>query len=223
MKDEAPQGGPAKELPDHTSIHVQRAIGGQRESVAWVVAHFQPLVEAQVRLRLDRHGSSQDVEDLVAELWLVVLRRLSELQPRDGRYAPVLVRFLGTTTLQLCNNFLRKQIRRGRTGAGTEKACKDGSTSPPEFGGLPADTTGVVSQVFLLEVRDQIRRCLEELTPAKRDVLVLRIMEQRTNQEIAAILKLEPNTVAVRYRRALEDVRARLPAGVFDDLWEATR
>jgi RNA polymerase sigma factor (sigma-70 family) len=99
----------------------------------------------------------------------------------------------------------------------------DGSSSPPLFDGLPGDTTGVVSQVFLLEVRDKIRRCLEELTPAKRDVLVLRIMEQRTNQEIAEILGLEPNTVAVRYKRALEDLRTLLPTGVFDDLWEATR
>ena len=210
------------ETPDHTSIHVQRAIQGERESVAWVIAHFQPLVEAQVRLRLGPHGKSHDVEDLVSELWLVVLRRLCDLVPRNQRYAPVLVRFLGTTTLQLCNNFLRKRIRRGQSGDGVGKANPDGSTSPPEFADFQRDETGVVSQVSLLEVREQIRRCLEELTPAKRDVLVLRIMEQRTNQEIAEILKLEPNTVAVRYRRALEDVRARLPPGVFDDLWEAS-
>jgi RNA polymerase sigma-70 factor (ECF subfamily) len=209
--------------PDATSIHVQRAIGGERESVAWVVAHFQPLVEAQVRLRLGPHGSPQDVEDLVAELWLVVLRRLGELEPRGGRYAPVLARFLGTTALQLCNNHLRKRIRRGRTASAPKPRAGDGSSSPPVFDGLPGDTTGVVSQVALLEVRDRIRRCLEELTPAKRDVLVLRIMEQRTNQEIAEILGLEPNTVAVRYKRALEDLRALLPAGVFDGLWEATR
>jgi len=206
--------------PDNTSLHVQRAVNGERESVAWVVARFQPLVEAQVRLRLGPYGSRQDVEDLVAELWLVVLRRIGELKPRDGRNAPVLVRFLGTTALQLCNNHLRKRIRRGRA---AEMPARDGSTSAPEFGGLPAESTGVVSQVFLLEVRDHIRRCLEELAPAKRDVLVLRIMEQRSNQEIAEILKLEPNTVAVRYHRALEDLRRRLPDGVFDDLWEARR
>lgn len=211
------------EIPDHTSIRVQRAIQGDRESVAWVIAHFQPLVEAQVRLRLGSHASPQDVEDLVSELWLVVLRRLNELRPREGRHAPVLVRFLGTTTLQLCNNFLRKRIRRGRNLAELGKPQGDGSSSPPSFDGFTRDTTGVVSQVSLREVHDQIRRCMEELPPAKRDVLVLRIMEQRTNQEIAEILKLEPNTVAVRYRRALEEIRGRLPAGVFDDLWEATR
>ena len=214
---------PPRAVADHTSIHVQRAVQGELESVAWIVAHFQPLVEAQVRLRLGRHSTPEDVEDLVAELWLVVLRRLGELHPREGRYAPVLVRFLGTTGLQLCNNFLRKRIRRGRNIAAAQKPMGDGSNSPSEFDGFSRDSTGVVSQVFLLEVRDQIRRCLEELTPAKRDVLVLRIMEQRTNQEIAEILKIEPNTVAVRYRRALEDVRGRLQAGVFDDLREATR
>ena len=223
MNDKEPQGTPASELPDHTSIHVQRAIQGERESVAWVIAHFQPLVEAQVRLRLGPHGSPQDVEDLVADLWLVVLRRLGDLEPRNRRFAPVLVCFLGTTTLQLCNNFLRKRIRRGQGTNGAERTNSGGSSSAPEFFAFQHDTAGVVSQVSFLEVRDQIRRCLEELPPGKRDVLVLRIMEQRTNQEIAEILKIEPNTVAVRYRRALEDVRERLPACVFDDLWEATR
>ena len=222
MNDDDPLAS-SDRAPDHTSVHVQRAIHGERESVAWLVAHFQPLVEAQVRLRLGRHASPEDVEDLVAELWLVALRRLADIQPRNGRHAPVLVRFLGTTTLQICNNFLRKRIRRGVTGATPGKSTHDASESRPQFDAFPRDSTGVVSQVFLLEVRDRIRRCLEELTPAKRDVLVLRIMEQRTNQEIAEILKLEPNTVAVRYRRALEDMRTRLPAGVFDDLWEATR
>jgi RNA polymerase sigma factor (sigma-70 family) len=204
---------------DATSIHVQRAIQGERESVAWIVAHFQPLVEAQVALRLGPHGNSQDVEDLVADLWLVVLRRLGEIQAREGRHAPVLVRFLGTTALQLCNNYLRKRIRRGRL----VEPGRGASPVPSELDGFAGETTGVVSRVFLLEVSDQIRRCLNELTPGKRDVLVLRIMEQRTNQEIAEILALEPNTVAVRYRRALADVRDRLPRGVFDDLWQARR
>ncbi len=210
-------------MRDQTSIHVQRAVQGEGESVAWVVAHFQPLVEAQIRLRLGRHSTPEDVEDLVAELWLVVLRRLSELHPREGRYAPVLVRFLGTTGLQLCNNFLRKRIRRGRHVAAAQPRMGNDSNDASEFDRLGRDTAGVISQIFLLEVRDQIRRSLEELTPAKRDVLVLRIMEQRTNQEIAEILKIEPNTVAARYRRALEDMRKHLPPGVFDDLWEATR
>jgi len=212
------QDGGAKVATDRTSIHVQRAIGGDRESAAWVISHFQPLVEAQVRLRLGRNGGHEDVEDLVEDLWLVTLRRLPELRPRNGRYAPVLIRFLGTSALQLCNNFLRRRIRHGKGDAPRDR--KERSPVPDDFA---RESRGVLSRAVLSDLCAKIERCLAGLEPAKRDVLVLRIMEQRTNQEIAEILRIEPNTVAVRYKRALEDVRERLPAGVFEDLWEAWR
>ena len=202
--------------PDPTSIHVQHAIEGKQESAAWVISHFQPFVEAQVRVRLGSSGRQEDVEDLANELWLVTLRRLPELQPREGRYAPVLVKFLGTTALQLCNNFLRSRIRRGMKRGNSPS---DGGSA--ELDDFARSTRGIVARAALSDVRAQVERCLAELTPAKRDVLVLRIMEQRTNQEIAEILGLEPNTVAVRYKRALEDVRKCLPADVFEDLWDA--
>ncbi len=62
---------------------------------------------------------------------------------------------------------------------------------------------------------------LDELSADKRDVLVLRLMEHRTNAEIAEILGLQPNTVAVRYRRALEELRQRLPTSLYADVWGA--
>lgn len=59
----------------------------------------------------------------------------------------------------------------------------------------------------------------EELGEEKRQVLVLRLMKHRTNLEIAELLELEPNTVAVRYRRALDELRALLPESVFSEIW----
>ena len=96
---------------DLTSFHAQRAAQGERESLAWLVAHFQPLVAAQVRMRLGARARPEDVEDVCSEVWLVLVRRMNTLAPRDGRWAPVVARFLGTTALQLCNNHLRSRLR----------------------------------------------------------------------------------------------------------------
>jgi len=204
--------------PDQTSIHVQRAIEGDPQSIGWVIAHFQPFCKVQIRLRLGAHGRPEDVDDLLSELWLLTLRRLPELRPREGRYAPVLVRFLGTAALNLCNNFLRGKIRHRAGWATGEQRRAMGSADE-----IADETRGVVSRAIVAEVQEQIERCLMGLDGAKRDILVLRLMEQRSNKEIAAALHIEPNTVAVRYRRALEELRKGLPTELFQELWPARR
>jgi len=196
---------------DLTSIYVQGAIGGDAESVEWIVSHFQPLIEAQVRLRLRGLGSEQDVEDIASEVWLVTLRRLRDLRPREGRHAPVLVKFLGTTALQVTNNFLRKRIHRVSGQA-------DDDSGPGGIDQLPAETIGIVSRVVNRELQSVIAKGLAGLAEDKRNVLVLRLMERLSNQEIAQLLDVPPNTVAVRYRRALSELRERLPGELFSEL-----
>jgi RNA polymerase sigma factor (sigma-70 family) len=202
---------------DNTSIFVNRAVGGEAEGIEWIVERFQPLVRAQVRIRLRGRGTSQDVEDLANDVWLVTLSNLSRLEAREGRMAPVLVRYLGTTVLRTCNNFLRRSARLGPRGAG-RTSDEDGEDRPRGVSILPAETIGVLTRVARKDQGLLAQGYLDGLAPDKRDVLVLRIMEQRSNQEIAELLELQPNTVAVRYKRALEELRRVLPSEVLEDL-----
>ena len=202
-------------MSDNTSIHVVRAIAGDHDSVGWLITHFRGLVEAQVRMRLRGHGRPQDVEDLAADVWVIALQRLPDLLPRGQRHAPVLVRFLGTTVLGVCNNFLRSHAR--QAGHLPRAAAADGTAADP-LDQLAERTRGVVSRVLQREHGSLVDRCLRELPADKRDVLVLRLMEHRDNREIGALLGLPPNTVAVRYRRALEELRARLPRPLYAEL-----
>lgn len=50
-------------------------------------------------------------------------------------------------------------------------------------------------------------RCLAELPPPQREVIVLKLWHDHTFAEIAEILDLSPNTVAGRYRYGLEKLR----------------
>lgn len=61
---------------------------------------------------------------------------------------------------------------------------------------------------------DLVLRCLATLPPPQRAVLVLRYFEQRSEAEIAAILRCSPGTVKSRTARALAALRA---AGVPTD------
>lgn len=199
-----------------TSILVQRAIDGDRESLERVVAHMTPFVEAQVRFRLGKLARNRsDVEDLVAEVWTVVLRKLPTLRPRDGRYAPVLSKYLATASSHLCNNFLRRSMLRKATPIAGPNSSEEGVRADH----LARETRSVVTRVCQTEVTGMIREALERLPEDKRQILILRLMEYRSNVEIAELLEMVPNSVAVKYARALEELRQRLPKSVFQEVW----
>ena len=81
--------------PDLTTQHVRRATNGDGASLSWVFERFSPLLLSQARFRLGPVLSARiDAEDVVAEAWLTALGKLGDLTPRDGRYTPVLLRFL---------------------------------------------------------------------------------------------------------------------------------
>lgn len=60
------------------------------------------------------------------------------------------------------------------------------------------------SRVDAEELRQQVRRAVRRLPPSQAEVVVLRIWEEMTFLEIATVLGQSPNTVASRYRYALE-------------------
>ena len=88
------------------------ALAGEQASLAWVVAHFTPFLRLQAGYRIQggmrRH---HDPDDIVDEVWMIVLPRLAELQERDGHCTPVLMKFLATTLLHRVNNHLTRYLR----------------------------------------------------------------------------------------------------------------
>lgn len=61
-------------------------------------------------------------------------------------------------------------------------------------------------------------RCLEDLPPDQREVIVLKIWHEYTFEEIGALLELSPNTVAGRYRYGVKKLRACLTAADYEQL-----
>ena len=55
-------------------------------------------------------------------------------------------------------------------------------------------------------------RCLSQLPPEQREVIVLKIWQQLTFENIAELLEMSPNTVAGRYRYGIQKIRACLSA-----------
>jgi RNA polymerase sigma factor (sigma-70 family) len=199
-----------------TTLHVRRARQGDSESLAWVVHRLAPLLLAQATWRLGpRLRRLYEPADLVNDAWLVTLDRLRDLPERDGRYTPVLLRFLSTTLLHRINNLVRKHIRGG---VEEERAVAAPATAPIEE--IPAATRGAVTRAMQDEVRGIVRSCLDELEDRDREILILRGVEQHPNQTVALLLGLTPQGATMRYQRALARLRERLPGSVFEELDE---
>jgi RNA polymerase sigma-70 factor (ECF subfamily) len=59
-------------------------------------------------------------------------------------------------------------------------------------------------------------RSLEELPVEQREVIVLKIWNQFTFEEIGGLLEISPNTVAGRYRYGLQKIKSKLEGVVYE-------
>jgi RNA polymerase sigma-70 factor, ECF subfamily len=204
----------AERESDQTTLHVRRATAGDFGALEWVVERFSPLLLAQARFRVSKAlRRVADPEDLVQETWAATLPKLASLRPREGRLTPVLLAFLSTTLLQRCATLLARTARRRRLG-GAEGRDEETATIADL---LPSEASGVVTRACRAETRGVVLRAIEALDENDREVLILRGVERTPNQDVAALLGVPPNTIAVRYRRALERLKRVVP----DDLYEA--
>lgn len=197
---------------NETSLHLRRARAGDAEAAGWLIARLHPLLLAQARLRLSGRLAAQcDPEDLVADAWVVALPRLATLPERDDRATPVLLRFLGTTLVQLANNLARKAARRA-IGPGPREAEERPEDAAPD------PTRGVVTRAVRRETGGRALAELDALDPIDREIVILRGVEQVPGAEVAARMGISANAVSLRYRRALTRLRERLAGAVFDEL-----
>ena len=197
---------------DATSIHARRAGTGDGASIAWIIERFTPLLLAQARYRLGpglRHV--HDPADLVNDVWAIAIRRLPEIELEQSRAAATLVRFLSTTLLNHFRNLLKRHLRaRRRLGRQVEDDAG--------LDDLPAETSGIVTRAVRSEVRGRIAEALAMLDALDREIVLLRGVEQASARDVGAVLGMAPNTVTVRYRRALKKLRGLLGESIFDEL-----
>lgn len=188
---------------------MRQARAGDSKSIAWLVGRFALLLKEQAKYRLrDLPPGIYDPEDLVQDAWLAALPRLPGLPSRDQRYTPVLMRFLSTALLNRSNTLLQKHLQ----GKPLRESLSDVGSQ------LVDHATQALSRTLRSEASEALTKVLDELPVLDREIVVLRGIEQNRNETVAKLLELKPNTVAVRYRRALERLRRRLTGSVFDEL-----
>lgn len=197
-----------------TSIHVKRAVGGDQQSLEWVITRFTPFLLSQAEYRLGGLRLSVDPQDVVSEVWLVALNRLKDLRPRDERFTPVLMKFLSTTLLYRVNNLIHKHLSTSKR----QRSAPRDTVGEEHLSWFQAETGEVVNGIVEKESQGVVLKALKSMEDEDREIIVLRVIEQMQNQEAADVLGLKANTAAVRFRRALEKLREKVPASALEDL-----
>jgi RNA polymerase sigma-70 factor, ECF subfamily len=140
-----------------------------------------------------------DVEDAVQDVFVVLHRRLHELE------AGVALRYwLRSVTFRVCSNHRRKL-----------------SVHWPRSRGEPIDPDSLHDVLHRLpdearalsEARQALARALSRLDGEKLEVFVLTELEERTASEIAELTQTSPNTVASRLRAARKRIAHVIRAG----------
>ncbi len=213
MNQPGPGGG------DQTTRHVRSAVVGDPEATAWIVERFSPPLRQMILRRLGPSGEAgldSAVEDVVADVWLWALPRLGNIRPseRDGRYTPALMKYLAMRALGAANDLLERRLRRGRR----EEPLKDDAAALESEQPLVRAVRDAMSEASARELRAKFDAALAALDAESREVVILRGFEGLSNVEAAEELGQKPNTVAQRFKRALERLRKLLPASIFDEL-----
>jgi RNA polymerase sigma-70 factor (ECF subfamily) len=184
------------------------------QAVVQLFDHYRPRLSRMVVLRLDmRVAGKVDVEDVLQDAFLEANRRTRDFL--DHPSVPFFV-WLRQITSQVLIDIhrrylgaemrdVKREVSLERWGVGSTSSARllaqlvDSLTSPSQF---------AVRNETVMELRDALQRLKE----TDREVLVLRHLEELSNDEVADVLGIDKCAASKRYVRALERLKDAMSA-----------
>jgi RNA polymerase sigma-70 factor (ECF subfamily) len=186
---------------------LQQVQSGDRSGIHRLFEQYRPLLRAFVRQHLDnRMAARLDASDIVQEAQLEAFHRLPDYLER--RPMPFRLWLLRTTweRLRKIRRFHLSAQRRTANREWPLSACSSNASDRE----LRADDTSPSAGAQRCELTSRVHDELRQLSPADRDLLVMRLQQELSNAEAACRLGIAPETAKKRYARALRRLRDRL-------------
>ncbi len=149
---------------------------GDKDAFAGLIERYQ----APLRYFISRLSANPETaEDIFQDTWLTVIRRIHTLKKIDA---------FSTWLYRIARNKVYQQFRRKRK-----------LSELNENIAVPNDTE---NDIFSPEDAAKIHRCLKELLPEYREVLMLRFLEQMSYEQISQVINCRLGTVKSRIHYA---------------------
>ncbi len=157
-------------------VLVLRCQIGDKDAFTELIERYQ----APLRYFISRLSANPETaEDIFQDTWLTVIRRIHTLKKIDA---------FSTWLYRIARNKVYQQFRKKR-----KLSELNGSIA------VPNDTE---NDVFSTEDAAKIHRCLKELLPEYKEVLMLRFLEQMSYEQISQVINCRLGTVKSRIHYA---------------------
>ena len=179
---------------------LEAAQHGDREAISSLLARHQAQIY-RFGLKLCRHPD--DAKDVLQETMLSAARNLPGFRGQAS---------LSTWLYTIARSFCAKRRRRSKFAPEAELSLEHPALAAEQ---LPDHVTLEPEAALAAKQRARaLRDAVDTLSPAYKDVLVLRDMEGLTANEVAEVLGVRVEAVKSRLHRARKAVRERLMASV---------
>ena len=149
---------------------------GDKDALAGLIERY----EAPLRYFISRLSANPETaEDIFQDTWLTVIRRIHSLKKTDA---------FSTWLYRIARNKVYQQLRRKRK-----------LSELNENIAVPNNTE---NDVFSTEDAAKIHRCLKDLLPEYKEVLMLRFLEQMSYEQISQVINCRLGTVKSRIHYA---------------------
>jgi RNA polymerase sigma-70 factor, ECF subfamily len=205
--------------PPDEHARLKRAVAGDQEAWAEILAPHRDRLRRMVALRLDHRLKGRiDPSDVLQEAFLQAAQGLPNYLAKTERPFFLWLRWLTGMTLQ---GLHRRHLGIQARDAGREVQLLGRPLPEASSAALAAQLLGRDTRPSVAAIRAERQRRLQEalnaMDPVDREVLVLRHFEELTNAEVARELGLQDSAASKRYIRALrklKDILAALPGGI---------
>ena len=171
---------------------IKQVVDGDNEAFALLVKAYEDKV---YNLCLRMCGDREEARDLAQEAFIKAWRGL-RFYKHEAAFSTWLYRLTGN----VCIDYLRRKKRR----AAVSLTSSDEEETQLE---IPDPTPTPEEQTLDLSTRQAVSDAMEKLEEDFRMVLTLRVVEERSYDEIAEIMDLKVGTVKSRLARAREKLK----------------
>jgi len=170
-------------------FHVLMSRRGEADSFRWLVDRYEKKLLYFIRRIVDNSDRALDV---LQEVWLTVFRQIAVLKTPEA---------FRVWVYRIAHDKAIDQVR-------GDRRYRD--LAGLSFDDASCDTSDDSCEGTRLEDAEWIHQLLHELTPAHREVLTLRFLEEMSLEEISTVLGCSVGTVKSRLHNARRRIQKRI-------------
>jgi RNA polymerase sigma-70 factor (ECF subfamily) len=190
MSASAPTPGRSPAVPADPDLIDVRAAQADRAAFAALYHRYLDRVYGYAFYQL---GDHHDAEDATERIFMAALRALPDFRDQGATFRAWLFRIAHNTV------------------ANAHRSRARGRTEPiPEWFERPAPDADPARVVAMADELHEVRRAIDRLPDDRRQVILLRFVDELSTAEIAQVLDRSPGAVRVLLHRSLRDLAARL-------------